>query len=65
MGTSYMTKSNTSFQNKVENIQYNANLAVTGAIRGTSKERLYKELGNEFLQQRRWCRKLATFLNLL
>ena len=28
------------FQNKIEIIQYNACLAITGAIRGTSKERL-------------------------
>ena len=45
---------NSSFQNKVESIQYNAWLAITGAIRGTSKERLYEELGLEFLQHYRW-----------
>ena len=30
---------NTSFQQKVESIQYNAALAITGAIRETSKEK--------------------------
>ena len=49
---------NNSFPNKSESIQYNACLAVTGAIRGTSKERLYEELGLESHQHRRWYRKL-------
>ena len=30
---------------KLESIQYNACLALTGAIRGTSKEKIYQELG--------------------
>ena len=38
-----------SFQNKTQCIQYKTNLAFTGAIRGASKESLYKELGLEFL----------------
>ena len=53
---------NNSFQYKIESIQYSACLAITGAIRGTSKERLYKELGLESLQDRRWYRKLC-YLN--
>ena len=36
------------FQQKVERIQYNAALAITGAIRGSSKEKLYQELGLGF-----------------
>ena len=31
-----------SFQQKVESIQYNAAVAITEAIRGTSKEKLLK-----------------------
>ena len=50
---------NNSFQNKIESIQYNACLTTTGAIRGTSKERLYEELDLESLQHRRWYRKLC------
>ena len=42
---------NMSFQKKMENIQYTAALAMTGAIRGSSKEKLYQELGLETLQQ--------------
>ena len=49
---------NSSFHEKRESIQYNANLAITGAIRGTSREKLYNELGLESLQARRWHRKL-------
>ena len=36
-----------SFINKIESVQYNAALAITEAIRGTSKERIYRELGFE------------------
>ena len=42
---------NMSFQQKMEAIQYNAALAITGAIRGSSREKLYQELGLETLQQ--------------
>ena len=37
----------------METIQYNAALAITGAIRCSSREKLYQELGLETLQQRR------------
>ena len=35
---------NESFQNKLESVQYNAALAITGAIRGSSREKFYQEL---------------------
>ena len=38
------------FQKKLESIQYNAGSAITGAIRGTSREKIYSELGLESLQ---------------
>ena len=38
---------NTSFHQNIELIQYNTALAITGAVRGTSKEKLYQELGFE------------------
>ena len=34
-------------------------LPITGAIRGTSKEKLYNVLGLESLQNRRWYRKVS------
>ena len=45
----------------MESVQYNACLAITGAIRDTSKEKLYDELGLEPLQLRHWFRKLCYF----
>ena len=55
---------NLSFQHKLESIQYRACLAITGAIRGTSKEKIYQELGLESLQSRRWYRNLAVFYKI-
>ena len=52
---------NMSFHHKLQSIQYNACLAITGAIRGTSKEKLYQELGLESLQLGRWYRKIGMF----
>ena len=48
-----------SFHQKMESIQYNAYLAITGVTRGTSKEKLYQELGLESFQLQRWYRKLG------
>ena len=46
---------------KLESIQHNACLALSGAIRGSSREKLYHELGLESLQRRRWYRKFSLF----
>ena len=53
-----------SFHDRLEPIQYNACLAITGAIKGTSKEKLYKELGLESLRLRRWYRKFCLFYKI-
>ena len=45
--------------NKIESVQYNAALPITGAIRGTFKEKLYHELSFESLKDRRWLRWLC------
>ena len=55
---------NESFHLKLECIQYNACLAITGAMHGSSREKLYQELGFESLQQRRWYRKLCCFYKI-
>ena len=55
---------NESFQTMLESVQYDAALAVTGAIRGSSREKLYQELGLEPLKSRRWYRKLCLFFKL-
>ena len=52
------------FHQKLESIQYNIYLAITGAMRGTSKEKLFQELGLESLQLRRWYRKLGMFYKI-
>ena len=49
---------------QIDRIQYNAALAITGAIRGTSQIKLYKELGLEYLRFRRWFRRLGTFFKI-
>ena len=49
----------------METIQYNAALAITCATRGSSREKLYQELGLETLQQRCWYRKLCCFYKIL
>ena len=59
--TIYDQTYNEFFHQKLESIEYNSVLAITGAIRSTSSEKLYQELGLESLQQRRWYRKLCTF----
>ena len=45
---------NMSFQQKMETIQCNIALTITGTIRGSSREKFYQELDLETLQQRRW-----------
>ena len=47
-----------------ESIQYNAAIAITGANRGTSSEKLYQEFGLESLRSRRWLRKLCLFYKI-
>ena len=53
------------FVNKMETVQYNAALAITGAIRGTSKERIYRELGIESLADGRWFRRMCSFWKIV
>ena len=48
---------NESWHKKLESAQYNAALAITGAIRGTDTEKLYQELGLESLRNRLKLRK--------
>ena len=50
---------------KLESVQYSAALAVTGTWRGTSREKLYAELGWESLSSRRWSRRLTLFYKIM
>ena len=43
----YDQPQNESFCEKLESVQYKASLAIAGAIQGSSREKLYQELGLE------------------
>ena len=58
----YDIPENENFQNKLEKVQYRACLAITGAIQGTSRQKLYDELGLHSLSKRRWRNKLIFFI---
>ena len=53
-----------SFHQKMESIQYNNCVAITGDMRSILKEKLYKELGLESLQWRHWYRELGMFYKI-
>ena len=61
----YDQPSNDALSSKLETVQYNPALAITGAINGTSRKKLYQELGLEYLQQRRWMRRLCLFYKVV
>ena len=50
---------------KLESTQYKAALAVSGAWKGTNKDRLLEELGWETLSNRRWHRRLCLFYKIV
>ena len=47
-----------SMMEKVEIIQYQAALAISGSWHGSSRSKLYEELGWETLSDRRMCRRI-------
>ena len=57
----YEKRFNEKLKGKLEKVQYPAELIITGAKKGTSREGLYKELGLEPLCDRRWYHKLVFF----
>ena len=54
---------NDSFHAVMESIQYNTCLAITGAIRGMSKEKIYQELDLEPLQLQKTLSFIKNFKN--
>ena len=48
----YDQPSNDAFSSKLEAVQYKAALAITGAIKGTAREKLYQELALEHIYMR-------------
>ena len=55
----------TNSMEKLESIQYSAALAITGAWKGTSRQKIYDELGWESLNHRRWSRRLVPFFKII
>ena len=49
----------------LESTQYQAALAVSGAWKGTSREKIYNELGWESLDERRMFRRLVQFYKIM
>ena len=54
----------TDLMNLVDQVQYKAALITSGCWKGTSRERLYDELGWESLSDRRWVRRLTLFYKI-
>ena len=50
--------------NTLESIQYQATLAVTGAWKGTSRDKIYEQLGWESLHNRHVFRRLTPFYKI-
>ena len=53
--------SNKSFHQSLESLEYSAAITLTEAIRGTSSEKLFQELGLETLKSRRYLGILCLF----
>ena len=60
----YDQPNNQSFCNLTEKVQYNAVLAITGAIKGTSQLKMFNELDIESLKFRRRFRCLCVFFKI-
>ena len=51
--------------NSLESIQYQAALAITGTWKGTSRDKIYEQLGWESLHNRREFRRLTQFYKIM
>ena len=61
----YDQPQNESFCEKMETVQYKATLAIAGAIQGTSRDKIYQELGLESLKSRRWYKSLVCMFKIM
>ena len=55
---------NESFCEKIEAVQYKVALAITGAIQGTSRDKIYQELRLKSLKSRRWYKRLTCMFKI-
>ena len=53
------------FCEKIESVQYKAALVITGAIQGTSRNKMHKELGLESLKSRRCYNRLSCTFKIM
>ena len=49
---------------KLKSYEYNAALAINGAVKGSSREKLYQELSLGTLLKRRWLRRFSLFYKI-
>jgi len=61
----YDQPENEAFCEKIESVQYKAALAITGAIQGSSRNKIYQELGLETLKSRRWYKRLSCMFKIM
>ena len=62
----YDQPNNENLYQKIESVQYNAALAITGAIKGTSQMKVYNELGLEslrFQDYKTWLARISVKVN--
>ena len=64
-GIIYDKPNNMNICNSIESLQYNAALAITGTIIGSSKEKLYLYMGFEYWSSRNWLRKFSLFYKIV
>ena len=54
-----------SFCNKIEFVQYKAAVAITGATKGTFRDKLNQELGLESFKSRRWYKPFCCMVKIM
>ena len=53
------------FLRSLESLQYKAALTITGAIKGTFRNKIYQELGLESFKPRRWYKRLTCMFKIM
>ena len=61
----YYQSQNESFCKQVKSKQYKTALAITGAMHGTSCDKIYQELGLKSLKSRRWYKRFSCMFKIM
>ena len=61
----YDQPQNESFCDKLKSVRYKATLTITSAISGTSRDKIYQELGLESLKSKRWYKRLICMFKIM